>query len=44
MWKLSKTAYKAVTIVSLLTEVLMNPLSDMRQSTDKKGVHNQCAR
>ena len=30
MWKLSKTAHKAVTIVNLLTKVLMNPLSDTK--------------
>ena len=30
MRKLSKTAHKAVTVISLLTKVLMNPLSDTK--------------
>ena len=39
MWKLSKTAHKAVTIISLFTEVLMNLLSDTKGASQALTHH-----
>ena len=38
--KLSKTAHKAVTIVSLLTKALMNPLSDTKGASKALTHHS----
>ena len=40
MTKLSKTAYKAVTVISLLTEVLMNSLSDTKGASKALTHHS----
>ena len=40
MWKLSKTAHKAVTIISLLTEVLTNLLSDTKGASKALTYHS----
>ena len=39
MWKLSKTAHKAVTIISLLTKALMNLLSDTKGASQALTHH-----